>query len=159
MYILDQHEQDQKLSDLVPVRDEDWTRHFVEPETGEPWMLYYPHSEQHGGGPRFLRRGVIPADVTAWVVRLLRDGSAADAMGAGTDLSSEPEVWAAMLDRLETERESLPLDRLRAFIRQLGVLRPMNLRPFLGKADEEVTADAAHFRDLARRAAVLSSAS
>lgn len=45
-------------SHLVEVRamDDDWTTEFSCPVTGHRWLLDYPHSGQHGGGPPRLRR-------------------------------------------------------------------------------------------------------
>ena len=157
VYILNEHEQEQKIRDLALVRDEgeSWERHFVEAQTGESWTLYWPRSEQHGGGPRFLRRGKIPADVAGWVAALLRSGREEDAIGAGTDLSSTPDSWPLLLERLEAERETLPQGRVRAFLVSLGILQPMNRGTILGKSPEEITADVTHFRQLANRAAML----
>ncbi len=75
-------------------------------------------------------------------MKLLRDGSEADAIGAGTDLSEKPETWLALLDQLEAEQGSLPPDRVRLFITRLSVLNPMNRRPVLGKSMAEIDADA-----------------
>ena len=109
VYVLDRKEQEDKLARLAEaeVKDDGWTRYFADPETDERWTLYHPRSEEHGGGPRFLRRGDIPNDVAGWAVALLRNGTEADVVGAGTDLSAEPEMWSALLDRIEAERDAL----------------------------------------------------
>ena len=157
VYVLDRKEQEDKLARLaeVEVKDDGWTRYFADPETDERWTLYHPRSEKHGGGPRFLRRGDIPNDVAGWAVALLRNGTEADVVGAGTDLSAEPEVWAAVLDRIEAEREALRSNLVREFLNHLGVLQPVNRRPIVGKPGAEVASDAAHFQELADRAAAL----
>lgn len=160
MYVLDPQEQDGRLARLeeVGIEDGGWIRLYRDPETGERWALYYPHSEQHGGGPRVLRRGDVPDDRAGWAVALLRDGTEDNVAGAALDLSKEPETWAAVLNRIEAEQTTVRPERVRAFVERLGVLQPLNRRPVLGKSAEEIAADAAHFLDLARRAAVLAGA-
>ena len=157
MYVLDRQAQDEWLARLgeAGVEGDGWTRLYRDPETGERWALYHPQSEQHGGGPRVLRCGDVPDDRAGWAVVLLRDGTEADVVGAALDLSNDPEAWAAVLDRIEAKRIDLRPERVRAFVEHLGVLRPLNRRPVVGKSAEEIAADAAHFRELARRAAVL----
>ena len=160
VYVLDRQQQDERLARLSEAGTEGdgWTRLYRDSETGERWVLYYPRSEQHGGGLRVLRRGDVPEDRAGWAVALLRDGTEADVVGSALDLSNEPEAWAAVLDRIEAERASLRLERVRAFVERLGVLQPMNRRPVIGKSAEEIAADAAHFQELTRRAAVLAGA-
>ena len=85
-------------------------------------------------------------------------GSEADVIGAGTDLSAEPETWSALLDLIEAERDALQPDRVRTLLNELGVLHPINHRPIIGKAGAEIEADAAHFQELSRRASVLAGA-
>ena len=157
MYVLDPQEQDERLARLVETGAEDggWTRLYRDPETDERWALCYPQPERHGGGPRVLRCGDVPDDRAGWAVDLLRDGTEADVAGAALELSNEPEAWDAVIGRIEEERTALRPERVRAFVERLGVLRPVNRRPVLGKSAEEVTADAAHFQDLSRRASVL----
>lgn len=33
-----------------------WEIEYVDPDTGERWLMDYPQSESHGGGPPRLRR-------------------------------------------------------------------------------------------------------
>ena len=159
MYVLDRQQQDERLARLAEVgAEEGWTRLYRDPKTGERRALYYPRSEQQGGGPRVLRRGNVPDDRAGWAVALLRGGTEDDVYGAALDLSNEPEAWGAVLNQIEAERATLELQRVRVFVELIGVLQPMNRRPVIGKSAGEINADAAHFRELAHRAAVLAGA-
>lgn len=39
-----------------------WQTEYVCPDTGKRWLLDYPHSEAHGGGPPRLRSLPLPTD-------------------------------------------------------------------------------------------------
>ena len=41
---------------LQKVRAGNWEIEYLDPSTGDRWLMDYPHSEMHGGGPPRLRR-------------------------------------------------------------------------------------------------------
>ncbi len=157
MYILNEEEQEALLRDmsLVDTSDEGWTKTYLHAETGDTWTLYYPYAAMHGGGPRYLRRGPIPDRMDEWVWACLISGQEDNVVGAATDLVSQPEKWDVVLDTLEAKQNNVTSDLIRLFIEKLGILNPINRYPVVGKRFEEVAADGAHFRALARRSAAL----
>ena len=40
----------------VDVDVANWTKKFVNPQTGEEWIMDFPQGEMHGGGPARLKK-------------------------------------------------------------------------------------------------------
>ena len=153
-YVLNGDEQAELLRRLVivAVDDGNWTERFVDPATEEAWTSYYPRAEQHGGGPRVLRRDAPTLDGLSLRLRAcLTSGRLDDAVGLGMDLSNDPESWDAALSHLERERPT-PSAHVQAFLGALGVRHPVNRRSVLNKTLEELNRDAAYVQALAARA-------
>jgi hypothetical protein len=157
MYVLDRERQNQVLAGLVLQEEGNtgWTQYFADPATGETWKLYYPQSQMHGGGPRVLRKECLPMDPGKLLVRCVVDGNRDDVLGAAYDLSSEPETWDEVIALLERERTAAPVEHVELFLRNLGVLGTVNVRPVVGKSVSEIERDASHFASLSERAAKL----
>lgn len=157
MYVLGSEEQERLLSNLsiVETTDGGWTKKLVDPNTGEKWILYFPHSSSHGGGQRYLRREPVPEDLAKWVGQCIGSDRHDDTVGAATDLSERYETWGIILDYLEPNLTILSREQVNLFIKTLGILDPQNRYPIVGKHFTEIAADAAYFNELSERASSL----
>ena len=154
MYILGKEKQQKvlKVLEFVSKSEGGWGQRYRDPLSGQEWISFQAHSEYHGGGIRVLRHDPPPAVIDNWLDLCFGSDSEDDFRGLGLELSNQFESWLQVIEWLEGNCSQFPQERVIGFIKQLGVLHPMNHRDPLRKSPIEVEADYHHFVELANRA-------
>lgn len=88
MYILNTDNQNKKIESSRLVEEDllNWITKY-EDNDGIFWIVYYPHSGYHGGGPRFMRIENIPSDTSSFIDKALSSSNNENIIGCATDLS------------------------------------------------------------------------
>ena len=154
IYVLDPEEQAELLARLTPTDqyDHQWSCRYVDGETGQHWLAYFPEGALHTVGKRVLRLDPAPEPLAELLRACMTSVRLDDAVGLGIDLREEFEAWPEVIGWLEANRSLVLPAQMEAFLRRLSILMPVNHRPTLGKDAYQIEADHWHFQSLARRA-------
>ncbi|WP_187260923.1 hypothetical protein [Pontibacter beigongshangensis] len=153
-----------KKLELVETSEGGWASIYRDAATGRFWMKYYAVAGAQGGAYLLLIK--LPPPATDELISIAMHSVQPDeAVAAVVRLLNEEEVEHKefrdmLLQKLEQElQEKLPSKNERERLLQIIALTKLtdllNLRPVVGKSREEVQEDAAYFRQVAARAAVL----
>ena len=113
--------------------DDGWTIHYLDPETDERWVEYFPYYDDRS--PSYFRREDIPEDAEELLRCCLTSGAKDDWQGVGAHSSRafDTELVADILERL---RDEVPRKALKEFGR---FFQPYDNRDIIGMSYEEVT--------------------
>ena len=136
MYILDPKLQDNKIKNCKLVEDNllTWQAKY-EDHDGVLWVVYYPHSGHHGGGPRFMRMEGIPSDIPSFIDKALSSGNEADIIGCATDLSIGDYKLEEIVAAIKALREKHETNKIYKFIENF---KPQDNRNNIGKHYSEI---------------------
>lgn len=113
--------------------DEGWTVHYLDPETGERWVEYYPYHEDRA--PSYFRREDIPDEPEELLRGCLNSDSKEDWQGVGAHASGafDTELVATILEKIQGD---VPSGALKEFGR---FFLPYDNRNIFGMKYEQVT--------------------
>lgn len=151
MYAITAERQEALLAHLkeTGVDSTGWETRYLDPTTDEEWIGYFPYSEMQGGGPRYLRKKIVPEDWRSWIDVCLSSVEIDDAVGLATDVRSLKRDRLAVMTFLEKRWSAYPSRQRKAFIDRLSF--PRDSRELLGKHISDIEKEWSEERDLLLR--------
>lgn len=125
--------------------DEGWSVHFIDPETDQRWVEYYPYREDRA--PSYFRKEDLPDDPEELLRFCLTSESIDDWQGVGAHASGafDTELVAGILDRIQKD---IPTDALKEFGR---FFHPYDNRKIIGMTYDQVTQSYSRYLDACER--------
>jgi hypothetical protein len=149
-----------KMLEEVEVLDEGWSTKYVDPGTGEYWLMYQMNAEYHGGGQSNLFRLPEP-DSNELIQIIITTKFDDEAVAAAALLSHNEEVSSSEFrDRLIEALENVTAgnltieekEKFKRVITSSTLDSSLNRRSTMNKTCQEVLLDAAFFQRIATKA-------